>query len=175
MNYPWYKEIDSGLVQGDLIPECPIIIPPENLSDNSEYEFDIEKLDVIVLSQSCDIENSKIRNVLVCPYYPIPDYFASHPDNMNSEKSQIKEIKKLGEGNQPGYHLLNKQIDILTECQVVDFKNVYAVNIKFLRNYINSLSPRYRMNSPYREHLSQAFARFMMRVGLPQSIDCFNK
>jgi hypothetical protein len=31
------------------------------------------------------------------------------------------------------------------------------------------------LDSPYREHLGQAYARFMMRVGLPTVIDDFEK
>jgi hypothetical protein len=30
--------------------------------------------------------------------------------------------------------------------------------------------PRLRLRSPYREHLSQASARFFMRVGLPRPV-----
>jgi hypothetical protein len=33
---------------------------------------------------------------------------------------------------------------------------------------------RLRLLPPYREHLSQAFARFFMRVGLPVDIPPFN-
>jgi hypothetical protein len=32
---------------------------------------------------------------------------------------------------------------------------------------------RLRLLPPYREHLSQAFARFFMRIGLPVHIDLF--
>ena len=35
---------------------------------------------------------------------------------------------------------------------------------------LTSKSDRIRVLPPYREHLSQAFARFFMRVGLPQDI-----
>jgi hypothetical protein len=32
---------------------------------------------------------------------------------------------------------------------------------------------RWRLQSPFREHFSQAFARFFMRVGLPAAIPAF--
>lgn len=35
-------------------------------------------------------------------------------------------------------------------------------------------SPRLRLCPPYREHLSQSFARFFMRVGLPINIQIYS-
>ncbi len=35
---------------------------------------------------------------------------------------------------------------------------------------LNRNQPRLRLLPPYREHLSQAFARFFMRVGLPVAV-----
>jgi hypothetical protein len=53
----------------------------------------------------------------------------------------------------------------------VDFKNVYGIHFDFLLDLIRQPSPRIRLLPPYREHLSQAFARYFMRVGLPLDID----
>jgi len=59
----------------------------------------------------------------------------------------------------PWYHYL-----------VVDFKNVYSINRSTLNDTVKNLKNRIRLLPPYREHLSQAFARYFMRVGLPQDI-----
>jgi len=43
----------------------------------------------------------------------------------------------------------------------------------FLINFAKQKDQRLRLLPPYREHLSQAFARFFMRVGLPSDIPPF--
>lgn len=71
----------------------------------------------------------------------------------------------------PGYHLLNKSNEhSLYDYIVVDFKNVYGIQINNLRDIAQKIESRIRLLPPYREHLSQAFARYFMRVGLPQDI-----
>jgi hypothetical protein len=55
---------------------------------------------------------------------------------------------------------------------VVDFLELYTLPRGLLEALLRSRGvPRVRLLPPYREHLSQAFARFFMRVGLPQPID----
>jgi hypothetical protein len=80
--------------------------------------------------------------------------------------------EQLRKGNLPGYHLLNRcEIeDFETDCLVADFRTVYSVSVPFLREYAATKGKRRRLLPPYREHLSQAFARFFMRVGLPVDI-----
>jgi len=66
--------------------------------------------------------------------------------------------------------LLNKQEGIFDDYLVVDFKNVYGIHYSTLENIVKKQNKRIRLLPPYREHLSQAFARYFMRVGLPQDI-----
>jgi iron-sulfur cluster repair protein YtfE (RIC family) len=53
---------------------------------------------------------------------------------------------------------------------VVDFRNVYGIQIENLKEIAGKLESIHRLLPPYREPLSQAFARYFMRVGLPQNI-----
>lgn len=59
--------------------------------------------------------------------------------------------------------------------RIVDFHNVYGVPLEFARRFADGKGKRLRLLPPYREHLSQAFARFFMRVGLPTDIPKFTK
>lgn len=60
------------------------------------------------------------------------------------------------------------------EIQIVDFRTVFSVPFGFLTELARRRpNKRLRLRSPYREHLSQAFARFFMRVGLPADIPPF--
>ncbi|MBN2157741.1 MAG: hypothetical protein JW776_16960 [Candidatus Lokiarchaeota archaeon] len=171
VNYPWYSLVSSkdGLSQGDFIFNSPILEPNYDL-DEKKILADYSEYNVIIMSQSCDLINKKLNNVLVCPYWQLEEIEEQYPwfkSNKNKEK--------LRRGDQPNYHLLN-------ECHleeyefshiVVDFRDVYSVPFSYATEYSQSQKKRLRLLSPYIEHLAQAFARFFMRVGLPIDIDPF--
>lgn len=181
MPYPWYETLTATneILQGDFIPQCPLIVPPETLEINPEaatIQFNesvtIKTLNTVVVSQSCDLQNDKIEIVLVCPYYSLEDFIASLQPSDQTAKGRDRVIKGLKQGNLPSYHLLNRDTDSgMQDFCVVDFKNVYGVNFQFLKTYVENFGGRLRLLPPYREHLSQAFARFFMRVGLPHDIE----
>jgi len=168
--YPWFTVVDSdvNLLQGDFIKECPVVIPPIELS--GEVEITIEQYDVTIMSQSCDLEQDKLDLVLVCPIWPLPVF--EEKDSYYKSKEAKESLRR---GYLPGYHLLNRcdlsgfEMDYL----VVDFRNVYGVPFDFLKDFVKKRGKRLRLLPPYREHLSQAFARFFMRVGLPSDIPSF--
>jgi hypothetical protein len=56
---------------------------------------------------------------------------------------------------------------------VVDFRQIFSLPVAYLRMHAAILGSRWRLQSPFREHFSQAFARFFMRVGLPAAIPAF--
>jgi len=171
MEFNWYNELhhSSEIAQGDLIPDCPIVMPPSKIIKDEQVEIDITRVDSIILSQSCDLVNDKIQIVLVCPYFSLKVFIENLPDT--NRKAVKKSIDNLKKGFLPGYHLLNKsEENHITDYLVVDFRNVYGIHIESLREIAKQLESRHRLQPPYREHLSQAFARYFMRVGLPQDI-----
>lgn len=173
MSFIWYQQIikSDNIEQGDLIIDCPIIIPPCKIEVGDEPEIEIKLINSIILSQSCDLEANKIEIVLVCPYYPLKEFIENLPEDQQAKKTIKKHIENLKKGFLVGYHLLNKYQDLgIDDYLVVDFKNVYGVEINNLKDIAEKQDLRIRLNPPYREHLSQAFARNFMRVGLPQDI-----
>ena len=83
--------------------------------------------------------------------------------------------EELRRGNVPGYHMLAAcDLEGLeAEIRVVELRTVYTVSLSLLQRVASARRTRLRLNSPYREHLAQAFARFIMRVGLPVDIPPF--
>ena len=170
--YPWYEVADDDkIMQGDFIPECPIIIPPSEISEQKEFDAIIRNYNVIIMSQSCDIEYDKIDLVLLCPVWPLKEMEKSDFFKSSNGKEDLRR------GNLPGYHLLNKceLDDFITDYRVVEFRNIYSISIDFIKYFNKTKGQRLRLLPPYREHLSQAFARFFMRVGLPVDIPSFKK
>jgi len=174
MDYPWYIKLEKSadLQQGDLIENCPVIIPPAVLSQDAYLEFEVKLLNAVIMTQSCDLASKHTELVLVCPYYTLGTFLNNLPaDQTSTPKARTKIMDNLRKGHFAAYHLLNKQDDIVPELMVVDFKNVYGVHLKTLTEITTQTVTRIRLLSPYREHLSQAFARYFMRVGLPMDID----
>ncbi len=163
---PWYEVAagDRPLLQGDFFHDCPVVVPSQALAEGAGVVLsEVVEYDVVVMSQSCDLASQKVDLVLVCPYWPLTalgqqsSYFRGRSGR-----------ESLRRGNVPGYHLLNR-CDLepfAMECVVVDFRNVYGVPFDSLQELARQRETRLRLLPPYREHLSQAFARFFMRVGL---------
>jgi len=175
LEYPWYTKVNGEelIQQGDFIDSCPVpIITSPNAVEIGEVEADAIVYDVIIMSQSCDLIYKKIDFVVVCPYWPLSVF-----EGLNDEFKSKKRKEALRQGNHPRYHMLN-------ECAfegfekpilIVDFTSTYTVDFHFLTNIAKERDERLRLLPPYREHLSQAFARFFMRVGLPVDISPFTK
>ena len=174
--YPWYTlvEVADDLQQGDFIIDCPLVVPPADFSDIENLEFEVNTIDSIILSQSCDLVNGKTEIILVCAYYPLKIFLDRLKDQgIKNKRSTIEDLRK---GHLPSYHLLNKDDGVkdLSDYQVVDFRNVYGIKLEALKRHVIKLQKRHRLLPPYREHLSQAFARYFMRVGLPQDLNLKN-
>lgn len=169
--YPWYDVVDSEepLLQGDFIDSCPVIIPTSTVIPG-KVSADAAEYDVIVMSQSCDLLEEKIDIVLVCPIWSLTEFGNKCSYFQSSEGKET-----LRRGNAPGYHLLNKcKVNgFQSDYKVVDFRTVFGVPIECMVRLARERDTRLRLLPPYREHLSQAFARFFMRVGLPADIPPF--
>lgn len=171
--YLWYSTVRSSESpqQGDFILRCQIFQPKvEAIKNGEKIPVTAKEYDVIILSQSCDLISEKIKLVLVCPFYTLTEL----GETDSNYKSPAKK-NALKNGFVVGMHLLEKcDINNCNDYLVVDFKSTYAVPLEFLKNIISDRGDRIRLMPPYREHLSQAFARFFMRVGLPMDIPNFN-
>jgi hypothetical protein len=61
--------------------------------------------------------------------------------------------------------------EVVTGIRIIDFGRIFSLPRNFLSKLAGSQGKRLRLCPPYREHLSQSFSRFFMRVGLPQNIE----
>jgi hypothetical protein len=166
----WYVEIPAGepLEQGDIIEGCSLLIPSEEhyeailTNEETDSPIDIEMIDAITLSQSCDIAHNKIDSIILCPIISLKSI---------SVFKDSREREILRRGNSPAYHLLNKfgTKTLAEDYYVVSFHHIYSVPKKFIETLVKN-QVRKRLLPPYREHLSQSFARYFMRVGLPSDI-----
>jgi len=171
-DFPWWTTVEGdSLAQGDLLRDFELLVPAFASPSSGRVDAEIRVHDVIVLTQSCDIENNKVGSLLLCPWWDFWEFVkAAEAQKKNWGR---KEREKLWEGNLPGYHLLNEARlgDIEFGLGIVDFREVYTHPTVLVREVAAGTGKRARLLPPYREHLAQAFARFMMRVGLPVNIE----
>lgn len=174
MDYPWYQIVSGAeLEQGDILESCPVFLPRADLSgaEDEVVLFDEELRDVMVLSQSCDLVGGreKVSEVLLCPLWQrgqmVPPHYLATAKGMEDARRGIL----------PGFHVLAgcSQPGFERDVRVVDFRRVYSLPVAFVRRQAEKSLTRLRLLPPYREHLSQSFARFFMRVGLPVNMPPF--
>ena len=70
----WDTVNGTTLRQGDYLPECllPILYPDFGVQET--HDIPVGKRDLIIVTQSCDLENNKAMFVSLCPIYAILDY-----------------------------------------------------------------------------------------------------
>ena len=189
MSDAWYKEAAPTvkITQGDLISDCPVMgWKPEPIAFQAGNEreafkgaFQTIRASVVVMNQACDLENDKVRDVILCPHQGLSEFKLAWEKEKRSkgENPTIKAWVSFCNDMKDGYcwnlSLLNEgSTDTLNiEHRVVSFNDVYTIPRTFLESLLVQIGkPRLQLQPPYREHLSQAFARFFMRVGLPVGI-----
>ncbi len=170
--YPWYHVVESNLLeQGDVLKSFDVLVPTESVENSSEQiTAEIKTFDVVVMTQSCDIEQGKTPSLLLCPVFELWAFIDRAEAQGQNWGKELRE--KLRQGNLPGYHLLNEFVhdDASLPISIVDFHEVYAAPTNLVKQFALNCGPRLRLCPPYKEHLAQSFARFFMRVGLPVGI-----
>lgn len=173
---PWWQELKgSELAQGDfllacVVPMMPADFTPPAFGEERQYQFDGDVYDLIVVTQSCDLVFKKAPLVACCPIFSLEMYERVVP--AFKQKGRWEEVRQ---GRREGLHMLASISEPMNSRQslIVDFRQIYSLPIGYLSNLAASKASRMRLNSPYLEHFSQAFARFFMRVGLPSTIPDF--
>ncbi len=170
----WHSVSGKNLAQGDLLPDClvPVFAAP-TLSQDSDGSQEVSVLTqrLIVVTQSCDLENRKVQFVALCPIHTLKD-FASQ----NHLYQKSKNWENVRRGQVQALHMITspEAPEINTESLVVDFGHIVSLPIEYLENHATAIGDRWRLGSPFLEHYSQAFARFFKRVGLPSGIAQFS-
>jgi hypothetical protein len=189
MSSPWYDIIVAAdpITQGDLIADCPLLtwntnaitpqagVPPQGL----QQAVSAFRADVVVMTQACDLEHEKVRNVILCPTVTLEEYRIAFEQavreqgNNPTAKAWRRHCDDIRDGYLWNLAMLNAEAHSALPAphRVVDFHEVFTLPLEFLEAYLMQRGqPRLRLSPPYREHLSQAFARFFMRVGLPTPV-----
>lgn len=183
----WYQVVDSHqlasetlLEQGDILRDCPRfgIEGLDHWPPPADAEVDVttDLVQAVVLTQTCDLVQKKVEWVLLAVVVPWPDARNAMAAQGNQAAKGSKFREALVQGNLPALALLHRHADApQMHWSVVDFHQLFVLPKSLVVEIAAANGPRLRLTSPYKEHLSQAFARYFMRVGLPHDANSFVK
>lgn len=178
------KKRIKRISQGDVFRnvECiEYVVEKRGTVEISKIQFPL----VVVLTQDCDLEQNaryKVRgeekptsddkrlfSLLVAPLYNAEHVFqGSHLGDLNltMQKIDSKRSRTLKNNETPRYHYLDFPANVPVAPQVVDFKHYFSVNTSYLEK-IRTKNFVCQISELFREDLSQRFAAYLARIGLP--------
>jgi hypothetical protein len=137
---------------------------------------------VIVLTQDCDLEqdwnnrekptqSTRLLSVLVAPLYNAEHVFdGEHLTEIGIRTEPINRRRSPGttlmQNERPRYHYVDFPDDVPLVASVVDFKHYFSIRVADLQK-VRRTSFVCRMSDLFREDISQRFAAYLGRIGLP--------
>ena len=187
-------KISERINQGDIYRDVEYFENIEVINSEIKISKIVFPL-VVILTQDCDLQqdsvyrieetltpntdNSKLFSVIVAPLYNEELFLAGEHLNdsktitmkmvgiprYNKKKKQTTQYNNLVQNKTPRYHhLAFNKIDIVDS--IIDFKHYFTVNID---NLMKEKDSKFvcKISELYREDVSQRFASFLSRIGLP--------
>ncbi len=154
---------DESLTQGDVLDGCPIFQVPVQLTTEMPAST-IERVGVrvIVLTQACDLANSKSTRVLVAVVHGAQELV----DAGTLKATQIRD--QIRRGQIFGWYFLPAVPSLGFPESIVDLRDLHTIPRPVLEEQITDGKRVARLVTPFREHLAQHFAVTYMRIALPE-------
>ena len=148
------------LLQGDIVDSCPLIFW-ECYQDGDEVirkplEIDVR---VVVLTQSCDLDNRKSTRVQVAVVHETEFLIQHGVLKARTIRDHVRLHRMFG------WYFL-EQSELLVES-IVDFRDIHTVPRLLLDDLVAKGRRVCTIVSPYREHLAKHFADTFSRIALP--------
>lgn len=154
---------ESPVDQGDLINGCPLLsIPDFDIWDLEQAPVDRAFDRVVVLTQTCDLANQKVTQVVVAQVHDAQSLVASGALKAADIRGPIRA------GRVFGWYFLPKNDELELGEMLVDLRQLHSVRLDLLTELCLSGKRVARIQPLYREHLSKHFADSYSRIGLPE-------
>ncbi len=151
---------DAELTQGDILDSCPIMHWKDTGQSNRWQPTQTTER-VVILTQACDLANSKATRVQVAVVHDVRRIVQSGIVSAGTIKDQVRTHRVFG------WYFLPEHPELLSES-IVDLRDVHTVPRSLLAELCQKGMRVARILSPYREHMAQHFAVTFSRVALPQ-------
>ncbi len=174
----WTATSGAAHEQGELLRDFPVVRVEsvEVAGDTAAVRSRVEVLDTIIVTQTCDLENEKVANIVLARVTTWADFAAAQFAAGNTAVKRSGFRRNLIRGDIPPLMLLHaRESQPALDWSVVDFRELHVVDRGRVGAFVDQPGNRRRLRliSPYKEHFAQAFARFYMRVGLPHDARAF--
>ncbi len=153
------------LTQGDVIEDCPLVglnlaALPLDLNDPATKWWTSR---VIVLTQACDLAQTKVESVLVARVHDAQTLVETGVLKGTVIRDHMRRHLVFG-----WYLLPAATAPVSLPESLIDLRDVHSVPRVVLEQLIKGGQRVASLVSPYREHLAQHFAVTYMRVALPE-------
>lgn len=136
----------------------------------------------IVLNQDCDLNsdnrnntvgvngNTSLLHVMVAPVFLFDTFLeGTHWNGLfndaNKQKKNDTAVKKIMENSDPRYHYIHYLPSTQLPDMIIDFKHFFTINKQYL--YEKRHKRLFSIDELFRERISQRFASYLSRIGLP--------
>ncbi|MBI2388483.1 MAG: hypothetical protein HYV09_02600 [Deltaproteobacteria bacterium] len=93
-DWPWYEVVEGdSLDQGDIIPGCLVLHAVEG-ENGAAAVADLRPVTALVLTQTCDLAQSKVESVIVCAVWPVTTVVLQDPV-LRKEAAEAAQRNKL--------------------------------------------------------------------------------
>ena len=180
------NEINERILQGDILSDVEYIeavSEKEGLIRVSKIVFPL----AIVLTQDCDLtwdfdsrhaekpnQDKYLFSAIVAPLYNYEHFIiGEHLSELGQKMATISKNKEktdnknLRSNETPRYHYLEFDESIPIVNSVIDFKHYFSVNIQHLESHKKNHFIC-TVSELFRERVSQRFANYLSRIGLPE-------
>lgn len=172
---------NTRICQGDVFRdvECiEYVSEKRGIIEVSKIVFPV----ALVLTQDCDLEqesgsrlkamrSNTLLSVLVAPLYNAEHVFqGEHLVDIGIKAETINKRRSPGEylvkNDRPRYHYLDFPENTPVAASIADFKHYFSVHVSYLES-IRRTNFVCRLSDLFREDVSQRFAAYLGRIGLP--------
>lgn len=172
------------ICQGDILRDLEFIVGAPISNTEAEIEPSSNKEYWVVMTQDCDLSqdfaqrlasskmgSNSIRSILLCPAYPARQFYTGeHLKDWDTETFNAKKVKKIIKNDEyKRYHYIKGEPELGVPELVIDFKHFFTVPVEVAYSQRKSTYIA-TIGELYREELSQRFANFLSRIGLPEAV-----
>jgi hypothetical protein len=152
---------DEPLSQGDIIDECPIVFwEVTGRPEDPKPESATTQARVVVLTQACDLAQTRATRVLVAAVHQVQHLVDQSVLKAQMVRDQIRTHRVYG------WYFLSAGAPMPES--LVDLRDLHTIPRAMLERLIQEGKRVCRLQTPYREHLSQHFSTTYGRIGLPE-------
>jgi hypothetical protein len=155
-------DISAPVDQGDIIDGCPTAAAESLVVMNgSPVGFRTELARIYVLTQTCDLAQGKVKQLVVAPVLDASKLVADGILKAADVRGNIRA------GRVHGWYFLPRSRSLNVSESIVDLRALHTVHRDLLEELCRQGKRVAHLESLYREHLAQHFANTYSRIGLP--------